>query len=275
VTRSFTATRLLIRRHSASLALLLSALACQPSSSGLKRAIDENPEVVFSLIEKYPERFFAAVDKGGAIVKEKELRAQFEPEMLRIKAELKKPAAYEVSSERVVGNRAALITIVEYSDYSCGHCATTYKTMKALQERYGDKIRFVFKHLAILSPRSRSAAEFTEALRLQDPSLAYRFRQELYENQSAFVEQGEDYIRKVLSLIGADTRKADLDRSSGVVQASLESDIAEARQLDLTGTPGFLVNGAVVRGAHPQQVFEWIVEEILEGSRREGSSPVR
>lgn len=255
-------------RYAYSLAVVLGLVACESPRSKLKRTIDEDPDIVLSVIEKHPEAFFAAVNKADSAAKENVARAQFAPEMDRMKEELKTPAFYVVSPDRVVGNVNAPITIVEYSDYSCEHCAAAHKTMGALKQKYGDSIRFVFKHLPILAPRSRAAAEYTEALRLQDPSLAFRFRQALYENQSDLIERNEDFLVEVMEQIGADVQKAKRDRPSSAVQAVLDADVAEARESNFTGTPGFLVNGVAIRGSYPQLYFEMAFEMMLAAKRK-------
>src|SRR5438552_1485258 len=41
-----------------------------------------------------------------------------------------------------IGDRDALVTIVEFTDYECPYCAKAEKTMHQLRESYGHDLRF-------------------------------------------------------------------------------------------------------------------------------------
>jgi protein-disulfide isomerase len=249
--------------------LTLAALAgCSPPASSLKKTIEDNPDILFGAIEKHPDKFFEVVEKAGQAAREKAQSGQFEKELDRIKEELKKPVEVKVDDNRIIGNKAAAVTVIEYSDYNCGHCSTAHKTVMALKEKYGDKVRFVFKHLPILAPTSRVAAEYTEAIRFQDPAKAYEFHHEIFENQGDLRQGGEEFLKKTMKKIGVDVAKAAKDKSSSKVKEVLEGDVAEARKNDFNGTPGFLVNGAAVRGAYPQAFFEQVIDYILSQSAK-------
>lgn len=237
--------------------------ACTPSASSMKKLIEENPDIVFAAIEKHPGEFFEVVEKAGSAAREKAQSGSFEQELDRIKQELKKPAEVSIVADRVVGPADAAVTVVEYSDYNCGHCGTAHQTVEALKEKYGKDIRFVFKHLPILAPTSRTAAEYTEAIRMQDPVKAFEFHAQLFENQGDLRQGGEGYLKKLAKKVGADVAKVEKDKKSAKVKATIEADVAEARKYEFSGTPGFMVNGAAVRGAYPQPFFEQVIDMIL------------
>jgi predicted DsbA family dithiol-disulfide isomerase len=47
----------------------------------------------------------------------------------------------------------------------------------------------------------------------------------------------------------------------------VESDVAQARALGVTGTPTFLVNGQALVGAHPIETFRMLIDDALKESR--------
>ena len=47
----------------------------------------------------------------------------------------------------------------------------------------------------------------------------------------------------------------------------VEADVAEGRAIGLKGTPTFLVNGNVIVGAHPIEVFREAVRDALKETR--------
>ena len=74
-------------------------------------------------------------------------------------AEAPKPAAEPAKTVQLIpinpndairGNKdGALITIVEFSEFQCPFCTRGNETLKQVEEKYGDKVRIVFKHLPL------------------------------------------------------------------------------------------------------------------------------
>ena len=68
-----------------------------------------------------------------------------------------------VGNSPVLGNPNALVTIVEFSDFQCPYCKRVEPTLKMLREKYGDKIRLVWKNEPLpFHPRAEPAAELAE-----------------------------------------------------------------------------------------------------------------
>lgn len=58
--------------------------------------------------------------------------------------------------------------------------------MEALRKKYGDNLRFVFKHLPLqFHPQAMRAALYLEAVAEQSPEKAWTFHDKLFENQEA------------------------------------------------------------------------------------------
>ena len=58
-----------------------------------------------------------------------------------------------------------LVTLVMYGDYECPYCAEAHPVLKQLQERIGERVRFVFRPFPLDSvhPCARRAAQAAEA----------------------------------------------------------------------------------------------------------------
>lgn len=237
--------------------------ACSPPASSLKKTIEENPDILFNAIEKHPEKFFAVVEKAGQEARAKASEGRFEEELKRVEAELQNPADIKVDDARAHGPKSAPITIVEYSDYNCGHCGTAHKTMEALKAKYGDKVRFVFKNLPILAPSSKLAAQYKEAIALQDSEKAYNFHAKIFEKQGDLRQGGEDFLKKLAKEVGADMSKLQKDLNSKAVEERIAADVEEAQKYEFNGTPGFMVNGASIHGAYPPDFFIKVIDMAL------------
>lgn len=245
---------------------------CSPSASQLRKTIEENPDIVFSAIEKDPKKFFEVVRAAQEKAQSGGQDDRIQAEVKRVLEEVKTPKKPYIDSARVVGKADAPITIVEYSDYNCGHCSTAHETVEKIKAKYGDKVRFVFKNYPVLDQgtgTSKMAAEYAEALGLQGVDKMYAFHSAVFENQGSFQERKEaflkDTLKEVASKTGADLGKAEKDRKSAAVKTIIDSDMKEASEFGFQGTPAFLVNGASLPGAYPPEAFFQIIDAILAG----------
>ena len=57
------------------------------------------------------------------------------------------------SRDHIQGPATAAVTLVEYGDYECPYCAQAYLITKEIQERLGDKLRFVFRNFPVIKIR--------------------------------------------------------------------------------------------------------------------------
>ena len=137
----------------------------------------------------------------------------------------------------------------------------------ALFEEYVDtgKVKFVYKHMAILGQESVWAAEASECAADQGQFWPYHdllFSRQAGENQGAFTKDKLLALAVELKLDMAQfgpclTNDQTLDRVKG--------DTQEGQQVGVRGTPTFFVNGRAVVGALPLQDFQQVIEQALSG----------
>src|SRR6184192_4905602 len=87
------------------------------------------------------------------------------------------------------GPETAPVTLVEYGDYECPYCGAAYPIVKEIQQRMGDRLRFVFRNFPITTshPHAEQAAEAAEAAAAQDRF--WQMHDLLYENQRRLSDQ--------------------------------------------------------------------------------------
>ncbi|NIV34745.1 MAG: thioredoxin domain-containing protein, partial [Anaerolineae bacterium] len=51
--------------------------------------------------------------------------------------------------DHVQGPDDAPVTLVEYGDYECPYCRQVVPIIRDLQERFGDRLRYVFRHFPL------------------------------------------------------------------------------------------------------------------------------
>lgn len=250
-------------------ALAFAVSACAPSAKQLKEAVEKDPSIVFVAIEKAPDKFIEVVMKAQQEAQKVAGEKQQEEEKKQRDEEFKNPLQPAIEEGRVIfGKKDAPVTIVEYSDFQCPFCSRGFQTVKQIEKEYGDKVRIIFKHLPLdFHPLAMPAARYFEAIALQDHAKAEKFHDMVFENQGMLKEKGEDYFKEVTKKVGADLKKVEAAIKEGAIQKRIDTDMEEAKKFNMSGTPGFLINGVSLRGAYPFPAFKEIIDRHLAGGK--------
>jgi len=183
--------------------------------------------------------------------------------------DFKSPKKPKLSKDRaVLGSLSAPIVIVAYSDFQCPYCSRGANTIEEVRKKYGKKVAFVFKHLPLpFHSMAQPAAEYFEAIAIQDPKKAYQFHDQVFKNQEKLQSEGENLLNEISKNVGADLARLKKDRNGPLVKKRIEEDKKEAQEFDIQGTPGFIVAGVALKGAYPIAAFEEIIEKRLNGNK--------
>jgi protein-disulfide isomerase len=205
------------------------------------------------------------VQKANMIAQHKMQEDQEKEEQARIENEMKNPLKPEWTAGKATeGTKGAPIKIVEYSDFQCPYCRRGYATLREVMKAYPGKIEFMFKDLPLpMHPMSMPAAKRFEAIALQDPAKAYKYHNEVFENQDKLNSHGEKFLDEVAKKVGANVAQMHKDMNGDKVKQRIEADMAEAEKFGISGTPGFIVNGVSIRGAYPFETFKGIIDKKL------------
>lgn len=249
-------------------ALFLSS--CKPNPEQLKKTMEDNPDILFAVIKKHPDKFLEVVNEAAreAQVKSRERESQ-EMEKER-EEEFKNPKTVEVQAWRaILGNKNAPITIVEYSDFQCPFCKRGHATVQQIMEVYKEKVRLVFKHLPLdFHPSAMPASQIFEAINIQSGAeKAYQWHDLVFNGQDNLKgpDKGVKWMLDQAKKVGADPAKVKKDMESEDVKKRIEADMAEANKYGFRGTPGYLINGVSLKGAYPAPEFKKVIDRILTG----------
>jgi protein-disulfide isomerase len=168
-----------------------------------------------------------------------------------------------VGNSPILGNPNALVTVIEFSDFQCPYCSRVEPTIKGLRDKYGDKIRFVWKDEPLpFHPRAEPAAELTREARAEKGNDGFwKAHDKLFENQKSL---NDEDLFKYAGELGLDVAKVKAAIANHTYKKDIDADADIAEDFQANGTPHFFVNGRRLVGAQPQEKFEKIVDEEIK-----------
>jgi protein-disulfide isomerase len=143
-------------------------------------------------------------------------------------------------NDHIRGSAHAPITLVEYGDYECPHCALAHPIVNQVQLSFGGRMRFVFRHFPLteVHPHAEIAAECAEFA-----GAAGRFwdmHDALFENQNRLSVTTIFLIGEELGLPEAAIRSA---LETGQYRNKVRSEFMGGIRSGVNGTPAFFING--------------------------------
>lgn len=167
-----------------------------------------------------------------------------------------------VIDDPFLGNPDAQVTITEFGGYQCRYSKRFHDhTLPLIISNYieSDLVKFIFKDLPLsFHSYSQKAAEAAECAREQGEFWPYHHI--LFDNQSSI---NEENMKSWAETLGLDTVSFNQCYDSGKYESLVLEDVTEAGELDVIGTPTFLINGRMLTGSQPYSVFEEKIEEEL------------
>lgn len=162
---------------------------------------------------------------------EKAFRTRFSPESVK---------SIDLSGSPALGADSPAVTVVEWADFQCPHCAMITPMLRELVEKRSDSVRLVFKHYPLSGhPNAHKAARAAVAAQAQGKF--WEMEKALFEGQSAGLE--EPQITKIARELGLDMKRFEADCKSEKTADLVAADRKQADKLGLSGTPMIYVNG--------------------------------
>jgi len=174
---------------------------------------------------------------------------------------------------RSKGSVSAPVTVYEMSDFQCPFCKRfTEQYFPSLEKEYiaTGKVRWIFINLPLVSlhPNAVPAAEFAMCAAREDKfwpahDLLYR-RQEVWaplKNPAAFLLSLADSLKIPRARIAPCREKAE-------TRALVRSDSEGAVKAGAGSTPTFYIEGGLLAGAYPPEVWRPILDSVIRVKSR-------
>jgi protein-disulfide isomerase len=156
------------------------------------------------------------------------------------------------------GSQDAPVVFVEFADYECPYCQKVNPQIQQLKKEYGDKVALVYKDFPL--PMHHSSEKAAEAARCAgEQGKFWEYHDVLFYSKQVDIDALKEHAR-VLKLNG-DAFDTCLD--SGSEAKAVNQDLEEGKDLGLTGTPSFFVNGHFFSGVIDYGTLKDMVNQQL------------
>jgi protein-disulfide isomerase len=168
------------------------------------------------------------------------------------------------SRDHIQGPITAPVSLVEYGDYECPYCAQAYLITKEIQERLGNKLRFVFRNFPItkIRPHAYETALAAEAAAAQDKF--WEMYDYLFKHGQAVTN---DSLRRSAANLGLNLTRFDREFHDRIYSSHIDEDIQSGKSSGVKGTPTFFINGelynrswdldSLLGALDEESVFSW------------------
>lgn len=245
------------------LTILLASAALAAANSEqirdeIRRLLKEEPELVLDILRDNSEVVLDTAQQGSDLRRLKILKAQWEHD-------LTVPKSVRLDGRPTLGSEKAPVTIVAFSDFTCAYCKQGEQTLNNIYKSYNGKIRLVYKSLPMQThPGSMEAAQFMLAAYMQDKNKSWTLFHNFFDNRDQILSnEGHIFLRSAAMEAKLNITKLLADAKSSKVQKIIDEDEQDANSLKIEGTPCFLVNDIVIRGALQENLFRAAVDMAL------------
>ncbi len=150
-----------------------------------------------------------------------------------------------VDMTHIKGNPDVAVRLVKYSDFQCPACAQFSSVVSDVMTAYGGQVAFEYKHFPLIQihPHAEAAARAAEAAGQQGKF--FEFHDLLFANQAEWSRSaapGTFFVRYAEQL-ELDTRLFNRHQRSSIIRDKVRAQLMESRELGLTSTPTFFLNG--------------------------------
>jgi protein-disulfide isomerase len=159
----------------------------------------------------------------------------------------------------------APVTIVEFSDFHCPFCKRVLPTLDAITQRYGDRVRLVFRDYPLEQLHPGASKAHVAARCANDQGKFWAFHDLLFDKAP---RSSDNDVKAYAQQLGMDVSAFERCLGSGKYEAAIQRDVQEGARLGVTGTPAFFINGRLLSGAQPLEAFTQVIDDELARAKR-------
>ena len=159
------------------------------------------------------------------------------------------------------GPAKAPVTIVEFSDMQCPHCA---KAAPAIDELLAlePEAHFIFQNFPLPAHDwAEKAAGYVDCVGRASNDAVWKFIQKAFDEQANITEANADEkLKAIATASGANAGEIAACATTPATKTRVEASLALGRSVGVTGTPTLFINGRSVPGGAPVDLLKKIVD---------------
>lgn len=167
----------------------------------------------------------------------------------------------DTANDPVLGASSAAITVVEFGDFGCPYSQESSYVVRALAQKYGDRVRFIYRDFPIveLHPDAPHAAEAGNCA--YEQGKFWEYHDKLFAHQDLL---GEESLLEYAKQIGLNMGQFRTCLRGGKYRQEVAEDEAAGVLAGVRGTPTFFINGQRIPGSIPFDLMDQIIAETLQ-----------
>lgn len=189
------------------------------------------------------------------------------------------PSAYTIPAadltdmlaEKVMGNPAAPVSIIEYSSLTCPHCATFHTaTLPQIKSTYIDtgRVKLVYRDFPVPGASTSAAAYAAAGLaRCAGSTRYFDAVDALYRSQGTWTAASNPNtsMKQAVASLGMASEKMDACMASADIQNEINRVMADARTThNVGGTPTFIIGGQKIVGDLGFAAFDAVLKTMVQ-----------
>src|ERR1041385_8665606 len=151
----------------------------------------------------------------------------------------------ELDHDHILGPPDAELTLVEYGSYACPYCHAVHEIIAGLRSRFGERMRYVFRHLPVADSDDALRASELAEYAAQTTGRFWEAHEALMQRGPAFSKGDFDRVARELEL----PNRAEHETALAAAQKRVRENAESARRSGARVTPTFFINGRRYVGA--------------------------
>ena len=173
--------------------------------------------------------------------------------------------ALHLDDRPTIGPADAPVTMVEFADFECPHCARVYPKVEAAVHRHEGQVRLVYKYFPLAGHTwARPAAIASECARMQNPDAFWDFAGAFYRDQGSI--DAANIGDRIDALAREDKLDSKLLHACLLAKAAderVDQDVQDGDAVHVAQTPTLFINGIPVTGEIEDNVLDFVVTSEL------------
>lgn len=171
--------------------------------------------------------------------------------------------AVETPDDPALGSSNPKVVIVEFADFECPYCQAAFPIIRQLAAKYKDTIRYQYRDFPIDAIHANAYYASLAGSCADEQGKFWVLHDTLYQNQNALSQEN---ITTYAQQLGLNMQEFNACMLSERVKAEVDADIADGVKAGVQGTPTWFINGTRVAGVIPAEVFEKVIEDIINNN---------